>query len=90
MIFMDCDGSNGHPVFAQPARLAALQKAAARGAGMMFYHWCTEAPATTFHQEMLDLAGATIELNLSVNPIREAETTFLPKHPVTQRVTPLP
>jgi len=87
-IFMDCDGGNGHPLFAQPDRLAALQKAAARGAGIMFYHWCTEAPATTFHQEMLDLAGANFELYYSVNPEFEAQFTTFPKHPITQGVKP--
>ena len=87
-IFMDCDGGNGHPLFALPDRLASLQKAAARGAGIMFYHWCTEAPATTFHQEMLDLAGANFELFLSVNPEFDAEVTSFPKHPITQGAKP--
>jgi hypothetical protein len=87
-IFMDCDGGNGHPLFAQPDRLAVVQKAAARGAGIMFYHWCTEAPATTFHEEMLNLAGANFELYLSVNPEFEAQFTTFPKTPVTQGVKP--
>lgn len=87
-IFMDCDGGNGHPLFAKPERLAAVQKAAARGAGIMFYHWCTEAPATTFHQEMLDLVGANFELYHSVNPEFEARFTSFSKYPVTQGVKP--
>jgi hypothetical protein len=87
-VVLDCDGGNGHPLFAQPDRLAALQKVAARGAGILFYHWCTEAPATTFHKEMLDLAGANFELYYSVNPEFEAQFTSFPKHPITQGVTP--
>ena len=86
-ILVDCDGGDGGMLF-QGDRIAQLQKAAARGAGIMLYHWCIEPPASTFHQEMLDLIGGYFELNYSVNPEFTADITTIPKHQITRGVTP--
>ncbi len=87
-IYFFADGAEGHPVFLDPARVAAIGRAAARGAGLMFYHYATEPPAARGHQEMLDWVGGYFELNYTVNPVWEAHFEKLPKHPVTRGVSP--
>ena len=87
-IFMFCTGGNRHYAFQTPERTAALQKAAARGAGIMFFHYCVEPGAETGRKEMLDWIGGYFEINYSVNPVWEADFTKLPTHPITRGVTP--
>ena len=87
-IFVFCDGAERHLIFADPARTEAMRKAAARGAGMMFYHYGVEPPKEKGHQEFLDWIGGYFELNYSVNPIWEADIQALPKHPITRGVKP--
>lgn len=87
-IFVFCDGAERHLIFADAARTEAMRKAAARGAGMMFYHYGVEPPKEKGHQEFLDWIGGYFELNYSVNPIWEADIQALPKHPITQGVKP--
>jgi hypothetical protein len=87
-VFMFCSGAEGHPVFKDDRRVAALRKAAARGAGIMFYHWCTEPPAEQGHDEMLSWIGGYFALNYSVNPVWDADFTRLPSHPITRGVKP--
>src|SRR5262249_38690250 len=82
-----CDGGEGHVVF-QDDRPAVISKAAARGAGLMFYHYATEPPATRGHQEMLDWIAGFYEINYSVNPVWEADFSKLPNHPATRGVKP--
>jgi hypothetical protein len=86
-IWVFCDGGNKHLV-AQEGHTAQMQAAADRGAGIMFYHYGVEAPATTLHKEFLDWTGGFFELNYSVNPIWDADFATLPKHPITRGVTP--
>ncbi len=86
-IFLFCTGGNRHFAF-QEDRAAALQRAAARGAGLMFYHYCVEPGAETGRKEMLDWIGGYFETHHSVNPIWEANFTALPAHPITRGVKP--
>jgi hypothetical protein len=86
-IFTFCDGGDGHPFF-QGDHAAAISKAAARGAGLVFYHYATEPPAKIGHQEMLDWMGGFFEVNYSVNPIFDATFNSLPNHPITKGVRP--
>jgi len=86
-IFMFCTGGNRHFAF-QENRAAAIQKAADRGAGLMFFHYCVEPGAEAGRQEMLRWIGGYFETHYSVNPIWEAEFTALPEHPITRGVRP--
>ncbi len=86
-IWVFCDGSDNHLV-AQDGHTAQMQAASDRGAGIMFYHYATEAPVTALHNEFLNWVGGYFELNYSVNPIFEADFQSLPKHPITRGVTP--
>src|SRR6185503_13913497 len=86
-IFIFCTGGESHLAFTDSA-MAALHKAAARGAGLMFYHYGVEPPAKKGHQEMLDWIGGYFALNYSVNPIFEADFKTIPQHPITRGVKP--
>ena len=86
-IFVFCDGGDGH-LFFQGDHAATIGKAAARGVGLMFYHYATEPPAKIGHQEMLDWAGGFFDINYSVNPIFDAYFNSLPDHPITRGVKP--
>jgi type 1 glutamine amidotransferase len=86
-IFMFCTGGNRHYAF-QEDRAKSLQRAADRGAGLMFYHYCVEPGAETGRKEMLDWIGGYFETHRSVNPIWEADFTTLPNHPITRGVKP--
>jgi hypothetical protein len=85
-IFIFCDGYAQHLVF-QGDHADAIRKAAARGAGLMFYHYAVE-PAPNHGAEFLDWIGGYFELNHSVNPVWEADFQSLPKHPITRGVKP--
>lgn len=86
-IFVFCDGGEGH-LFFQGDRAATIGKAAARGVGLMFYHYATEPPAKIGHQEMLGWVGGFFDINYSVNPIFDASFNSLPDHPITRGVKP--
>ena len=86
-IFIFCTGGESHMAFTDSA-LEGLRRAAARGAGLMFYHYGVEPPAKKGHQEMLDWIGGYFELNYSVNPVFEAHFRTIPKHPITRGVKP--
>jgi hypothetical protein len=86
-IFVFADGGEGHPAF-QDNRPATLNKAAKRGAGLMFYHYATEPPEKRGHQEMLDWIGGFFEVYYSVNPVFEGVFNTLPSHPITRGVKP--
>ena len=87
-IFFFADGGEVHPVFVSEDRVAAINKAAARGAGLMFMHFATEPPAQKGHDEMLAWTSGYFELNYTVNPIWDAEIKSLPFHPITRGVKP--
>jgi hypothetical protein len=86
-IFLDADGAEGHPFF-QGDHTGIINRAAKRGVGLMFYHWATEPPAKSGHQEMLDWTAGYFELNYSVNPLFDASFNALPNHPITRGVKP--
>jgi hypothetical protein len=86
-IFMFCTGGNRHYAF-QENRAESLRKAAARGAGLMFFHYCVEPGAETGRKEMLDWIGGYFETHYSVNPHWEAQFTSLPAHPIARGVKP--
>ncbi|MCC6586783.1 MAG: ThuA domain-containing protein [Bryobacterales bacterium] len=86
-IFVFCDGSARHLIF-QDDHAESISKAAARGAGFVFYHYGVEPPADKGHQEFLDWIGGYFELNYSVNPFWEPEFTSFPKHPIANGVKP--
>lgn len=86
-IFVFCDGGQGH-LFFQDDRAATISKAAARGVGLMFYHYATEPPAKMGHQEMLDWLGGFFDINYSVNPIFDAYFNSLPDHPIARGAKP--
>ena len=86
-IYFFFDGSTKHLVFNE-GRAASVDKAAQRGAGLMFYHYAVEPPPDAGHEEMLNWIGGYFELNYSVNPIWDANFASLPKHPITRGVRP--
>lgn len=86
-IFMFCTGGDRHYAF-QDNRAESLKKAAARGAGLMFFHYCVEPGAEKGRQEMLDWIGGYFETHYSVNPHWDADFVKLPRHPVTRGVMP--
>jgi type 1 glutamine amidotransferase len=87
-VFMFCTGGNRHYAFQSPERTAALQKAADRGAGLMFFHYCVEPGAEAGRKEMLDWIGGYFETHYSVNPHWDADFTSLPNHPIARGVKP--
>lgn len=86
-IFVFCDGAERHLMF-QDDRAAAIHRAAARGAGIVLYHFATEPPAQRGHQDMLDWIGGFFELNYSVNPVWEADLKPSATHPAARGVRP--
>ena len=87
-VFMFCTGGNRHYAFQSRDRTEALSRAAARGAGLMFLHYCVEPGAEAGRKEMLDWIGGYFETHYSVNPVWEADFTTLPDHPITRGVKP--
>ena len=86
-IFIFSDGGDAHIAF-QEDHAAAIAKAAARGAGLMFMHYATEPPAKRGHEEMTSWASGFFDLNYSINPIWEADIKTFPKHPISSGVKP--
>jgi hypothetical protein len=86
-IFLVCDGGARHVAF-QEQRSEALKRAAARGAGLMFTHYCVEPPEDRGRAEMLDWIGGYFEVHYSVNPHWEAAFKAFPGHPITRGVKP--
>ena len=87
-VFMFCTGGNRHYVFEDEARTRAVQRAAERGAGLMFFHYCVEPPPDRGREEMLDWIGGYFEVHYSVNPHWTADFKTLPQHPITRGVSP--
>lgn len=87
-VFLFCTGGNRHYAFQSPDRTQALQRAADRGAGMMFFHYCVEPGEQAGRKEMLDWIGGYFETHYSVNPTWDAEFSTLPTHPITRGVKP--
>jgi type 1 glutamine amidotransferase len=86
-ILLYCDGAESHMAF-KGNHAEILDKAAQRGAGMVFLHYAVEPPRGVAQSHMLNWIGGAFELNYSVNPVWEADFQTLPKHPVTNGVKP--
>jgi hypothetical protein len=86
-IFVFCDGAERHLMF-QSDRADAVNRLAARGAGIVLYHFATEPPAHKGHDEMLNWVGGFFALNYSVNPVWEADLQPSPRHPAARGVKP--
>jgi type 1 glutamine amidotransferase len=81
------DGGGGHP-FLSGDRLQVLDKLMKKGVGMVAIHYAVEPTKEKGQKEFLDWIGGAFEINHSVNPHWTAEFKELPKHPITQGVSP--
>lgn len=86
-VFLFCDGAAHHLAF-QDGHPAAVDALAARGGGLMFYHWAVDPPGKEHRAKMLDWLGGYFELHYSVNPIWDADFQSLPRHPIARGVKP--
>lgn len=86
-ILIFSDGGGGHPFLAGD-RLQMLDKLMKKGVGMVAIHYAVEPTKEKGQREFLDWIGGCFEIHRSVNPHWMAEFKELPKHPITQGVTP--
>ena len=86
-IYFFSDGGDNHFAL-QGEHPADINKAAARGAGLMFMHYATEPGEKKGHEEFLGWLGGFFEVYHSVNPIWEARFEKFPNHPITRGVKP--
>jgi len=81
------DGGRGHP-FLQQDRLKTIGALMDKGVGLACIHYAVEPTIEKGQKEFLDWMGGAFEINWSVNPHWEADFSKMPKHPITQGVTP--
>ena len=86
-IFLSMDGGAKHPAL-EGERLAELDRAMRRGAGLGLLHFATEPTKEKGEEEFLRWVGAAFEPFWSVNPHWHANFTSIPTHPVTRGVKP--
>lgn len=86
-IIIFSDGGVKH-IALQNDRLAVLDQATARGAGLGFLHYAVEPTKEKGQAEFLRWVGGAFETHWSVNPHWDAAFTALPNHPVTRGVKP--
>lgn len=86
-ILIYSDGGGGHP-FLREDRLQVLDKLMKKGVGMVAIHYAVEPTKEKGQKEFLDWLGGAFEVHYSVNPHWMAEFKELPKHPITQGVSP--
>lgn len=86
-IVIYADGGERH-VALQNDRLAVLEKALARGAGLGLLHYAVEPTPAKGQGEFLRWVGGAFEIHRSVNPHWDAAFTSLPSHPITRGVQP--
>ena len=84
-IVMYADGGPRHPV---NPHLAAMDKLADAGVGIVCIHYAVEVPAGETGDHFLKWIGGYFEENWSVNPHWTAEFDKLPQHPITRGVKP--
>jgi type 1 glutamine amidotransferase len=82
-----CDGAGGHCML-RDDRLAQLGKEMDRGAGLVCLHFAVEFPADRGGPQALDWLGGFFEVDWSVNPHWLADFKELPKHPISNGVSP--
>jgi type 1 glutamine amidotransferase len=81
------DGGRGHPLL-QEDRLKTIGAFMKKGVGLACIHYAVEPTKENGQKEFLDWIGGAFEVNWSVNPHWTADFAKLPKHPITQGVTP--
>lgn len=86
-IVIYCDGGEGH-LLLQGDRLAQLDKATRSGSGVGLMHYALDVPEGPAREALLRWIGGYYETWWSVNPSWEADFGSLPKHPVTNGVSP--
>lgn len=84
-IVMYMDGGEGHLALRHLKHLDALMK---KGVGIACLHYAVEVPNNIGGPEFKNWLGGYFETFWSVNPTWDAEYKSLPKHPVTNGVTP--
>lgn len=86
-IIIYADGGPRH-IALQENRLAVLDKALAKGAGLGLLHYAVEPTLPKGQAEFLRWVGGAFEIHWSVNPHWDAEFKSLPRHPITRGVKP--
>lgn len=86
-IVIYADGGGGHP-FLQGDRLKTIGALMDKGVGLVCLHYAVEPTIEKGQKEFLDWMGGAFEINWSVNPHWDADFVKLPKHPITQGVSP--
>ncbi len=84
-VVMYCDGGAGHYV---NQHLDFTQSLMDKGVGLVCVHYGVEVESDASRQKFLQWIGGYFEKNWSVNPHWDATFDKLPKHPITQGVTP--
>jgi hypothetical protein len=86
-VIIFADGGPRH-IAIQADRLAVLERALAKGAGLGLLHYAVEPTKEKGQVEFLNWIGGAFEIHWSVNPHWDANFKSLPKHPVARGVKP--
>jgi type 1 glutamine amidotransferase len=86
-LFVYADGGRGHPL-AQPARLEKVRTRCSQGMGLFCCHFAVEVVPGPTGDAFRDWIGGCYEHEWSCNPMWTAEFSSLPKHPITEGVSP--
>lgn len=86
-VIIFADGGPRH-IAIQEDRLAVLERALAKGAGLGLLHYAVEPTKEKGQVEFLNWIGGAFEIHWSVNPHWDANFKSLPKHPVARGVKP--
>ena len=86
-IVVFCDGGRGHPLL-QGERLLTIGALMDKGVGLACIHYGVEPTIERGQKEFLDWIGGAFEINWSVNPHWTADFAKMPRHPITQGVSP--
>ncbi|MDB6155697.1 MAG: hypothetical protein JWL90_4150 [Chthoniobacteraceae bacterium] len=81
------DGGGGHPAL-QGEHLKELAAQMKRGCGFVCLHYAVEVPTAKGGPEFRDWLGGYFEENWSVNPHWQADFKALPKHAISNGVSP--
>ncbi len=86
-VLIYADGGLRH-IALQDDRLAVLDKALSRGAGLGLLHYAVEPTKEKGQAEFLRWVGGAFEIHWSVNPHWDAAFKSLPNHPIARGVQP--
>ncbi len=84
-IVLYCDGGDEHLVLPHMAHMDKLMK---KGVGLVNLHYAVEIPKDKGGKNFLQWIGGYFEMNYSVNPLWTIKLASLPKHPITNGVSP--